>query len=300
MSTLHIIGNGFDLCHGIESRYSDFKKYAFSHCNSRFMCEFVGILETCYPQKNAEGTELELWCDLENALGKPDLKAAYKESTEDLELDIDHFMTTSSAMEYTAVRSLQKMFESFRESFEKWVESVDIDVRKLDIPYFDENGKFLTFNYTETLETLYHIPGDRINYIHGRRNSGETLVLGHNKHVDARLQESENDMLHEYEAIETMGDIVNSQKKDTAGIIAANRSYWLSLGDTDKVIVYGHSLNDIDMPYFKEIVLHTDEAAKWYISVYGKNETDRAKAINHVEEFCDVLNIRKFQTFRLP
>ncbi len=264
------------------------------------MCEFVGILETCYPQKNAEGTELELWCDLENALGKPDLKAAYKESTEDLELDIDHFMTTSSAMEYTAVRSLQKMFESFRESFEKWVESVDIDVRKLDIPYFDENGKFLTFNYTETLETLYHIPGDRINYIHGRRNSGETLVLGHNKHVDARLQESENDMLHEYEAIETMGDIVNSQKKDTAGIIAANRSYWLSLGDTDKVIVYGHSLNDIDMPYFKEIVLHTDEAAKWYISVYGKNETDRAKAINHVEEFCDVLNIRKFQTFRLP
>lgn len=59
--TLHIIGNGFDLAHGIASRYIDFKDYAWKHGDQYQM----GLLETCYPDINPQKNELELWCDLE-------------------------------------------------------------------------------------------------------------------------------------------------------------------------------------------------------------------------------------------
>ncbi|MCM1502935.1 MAG: bacteriophage abortive infection AbiH family protein [Bacteroidales bacterium] len=35
MATLHIIGNDFDLVHGIASKYSDFKEYAWQHADDK-------------------------------------------------------------------------------------------------------------------------------------------------------------------------------------------------------------------------------------------------------------------------
>ena len=72
MATLHIIGNGFDIHHGIASLYSDFREYAWEHSGSDGY--WLGQLETCYPTKNKKNGELELWCDLEYALGNIDFQ----------------------------------------------------------------------------------------------------------------------------------------------------------------------------------------------------------------------------------
>lgn len=53
MATLHIIGNGFDLAHGILLTYKDFEKYAWSH--SSHNSYYLEVLENCYPQKNKDG-----------------------------------------------------------------------------------------------------------------------------------------------------------------------------------------------------------------------------------------------------
>ena len=50
MATLHIIGNGFDIHHGIASLYSDFREYAWEHSGSDGY--WLGQLERCYPTKN--------------------------------------------------------------------------------------------------------------------------------------------------------------------------------------------------------------------------------------------------------
>jgi len=42
-------------------------------------------METCYPDINPATGELELWSDLEHALGKPDIEAAYNATAEDVD-----------------------------------------------------------------------------------------------------------------------------------------------------------------------------------------------------------------------
>lgn len=84
--TLHIVGNGFDLAHGIASSYDDFKNYAWKH-GDQYQ---IGLLETCYPDVNPKNGELYLWSDLERALGNPDFQAAFEASTDDIQLEDGH------------------------------------------------------------------------------------------------------------------------------------------------------------------------------------------------------------------
>ena len=96
MDTLCIIGNGFDLHHGIASSYEDFRQYVWKKCGLDGY--WIGQLEACYPTKNKDG-KLELWCDLEYALGNIDFQNAFDESTEDVELEEDHEMRYQAQME---------------------------------------------------------------------------------------------------------------------------------------------------------------------------------------------------------
>ncbi len=160
MDTLYIIGNGFDLHHGIASSYEDFRQYAWRHCGSDGY--WLGQLETCYPTKNKNG-KLELWCDLEHALGNIDFQNAFNESTEDVELEEDHEMRYQAQMEDAPKYHLEMMFEAFHRIFKDWVDQIDINVPSVSLPHFDKKGMFLSFNYTETLERLYGIPQKQIN-----------------------------------------------------------------------------------------------------------------------------------------
>ena len=119
MATLHIIGNGFDIHHGIASLYSNFREYAWRHSGLDGYC--IGLLETCYPTRNKENGELELWCDLERALGNIDFQNAFDESTEDIELEEDHEMRFQAQMEDAPKHHIEMMFEAFHGIFEEWV-----------------------------------------------------------------------------------------------------------------------------------------------------------------------------------
>ena len=57
--TLHIIGNGFDLFHGMNTLYSDFCDFAWKNAKERGY--FLGMLETVYPNTNINTGRLELW-----------------------------------------------------------------------------------------------------------------------------------------------------------------------------------------------------------------------------------------------
>lgn len=60
--TLFIIGNGFDLAHGIKSQYSDFAKWVRQQGNDRL----VRMMEIFFSNKR------DFWGDIENALGEYD------------------------------------------------------------------------------------------------------------------------------------------------------------------------------------------------------------------------------------
>ena len=49
------------------------------------------------------------------------------------------------------------------------------------------------------------------------------------------------------------------------------------LEDIKKIVVIGHSLSDVDYPYFKEIIKHNlnNSELKWYISWYSADDLRR-------------------------
>ena len=73
--------------------------------------------------------------------------------------------------------------DEFIEAFTEWVNSIDITVadKVLDLP---SCSKYLTFNYTETLEKIYGIPQLNILHIHGSRLSENNYIIGHDNPRD--------------------------------------------------------------------------------------------------------------------
>lgn len=295
MATLHIIGNGFDLHHGIASSYEDFREYAWKYSGSD--AYWVGQLETCYPTK--KNGELELWCDLEHALGNINFQNAFSESTEDIELEEDHEMRFQAQMEDAPKYHLEMMFGAFHRIFEKWVNQIDIDVQAVALPHFDRNGLFLSFNYTETLEAIYQIPKAQINYIHGKRNCHQRLVVGHINNLNGNDFLVQEPLIYEYEAYDNIAKVVNQQQKNISGIVCDNAKYWESLTSIDKIVIYGHSLSDIDFSYFVQIAKHVTSNAQWFFSIYYNSPQEEIREAKRVKDFASELKLacRNYQSF---
>lgn len=293
MSTLHIIGNGFDLAHGIESRYTDFKEYAWKHCKNSWN---LGLLECCYPDINPQTGELELWSDLEKALGNMDFHAALNNTTEDIEMEEDHEGRYQAEMEDAPGYFLPLMFDTFHEIFNEWVNHIDLnEAAPMQINNLDCLGRFLTFNYTDTLEKLYGIDAYQIKHIHGKRNTNDVLVVGHCNVAVANDKLSADPAMHEFQAFDDIARIVNEQRKNVSEIIADNHEYWMSLKGVDKVVVYGHSLSEVDAPYFKEVIQHIDSNAEWYFSVYFNNDIQEAEEKKRIHDFITRMGLDPFK-----
>jgi hypothetical protein len=70
---------------------------------------------------------------------------------------------------------------------------------------------------------------------------------------------------------------MNKLVKDTNGIIQNNQVFFNSLGDIDKIVVLGHSLNLIDQPYMKEVEQKSKANAQWIISYHTQNDKKQIK-----------------------
>ena len=199
---LWIIGNGFDLYHGLKTSYADYKAYLCYHhaccpmqelqkakthelgwtvckgCGKRLVdcpvCKFNAL-------PRAELKE-NLWCDLEAACAI-DLKKLMDEIKWD---------AVDGAMESPSVTLLHGKLDfagKFAGSdFYKWLCVVEktlssIKVKHLEI---DEEDWFLTFNYTSTLQKVYDISSDHVFYIHGKLKDVEEEY--------ARTEECERDI----------------------------------------------------------------------------------------------------------
>ena len=69
--------------------------------------------------------------------------------------------------------------DEFRDAFDEWVRSINISGIETGL-YIPQKAKYLTFNYTETLENAYGVPAQNVLHIHGSRiNKGNEFVIGH-------------------------------------------------------------------------------------------------------------------------
>ena len=273
MSRLYIIGNGFDIAHGIPCKYSDFRRY----CEEK-MPKMYEKLNRFY-----DGGD-KLWSDFERELPNLNKDALFDWATTNNPNWNPNWKAYYDFID--EVRDEVDYVEGLKLAFTEWVQALSLEDVRRQYDIFGEDSLFITFNYTLTLENVYHIPAYRILHIHGMvEGEFPQLVVGHNMpdtEVDY-IFSSENDF--EEEACKEVAALIKNWHKDTAGIIANYEEIFSQLSNVKDVYVLGHSMSEVDLPYFEKIKQNIPLSAKWHISVF--NEVD----INNKQQVVDRLGL---------
>jgi Bacteriophage abortive infection AbiH len=271
-TTLYIIGNGFDLHHEIKSKYSDFAAYLKS--------VDPGIHEEIDTYFSFDG----FWNNFEENLANFDVDMAIDNASGSLISYGDENWSDSyhHAYQYELNRIVESVSSKLQERFSDWVMQIQIpsmvscDSKLLPL---DLNARYLNFNYTPTLQQVYGIPNDEILHIHGNRNiRSDQLFLGHG--WKRKEQDSLNyriDIAEEDIRIIEGNDIVDSYFSKTfkpvADILLQNQSFFTDLKPIKQIYVLGHSLAEVDSPYFNAIISNIDKTStRWAISFHGGAE----------------------------
>lgn len=281
IKTLVVIGNGFDLASGIESSYSDFKKWLQNNDKHRL----IDLMDTFFSNQR------DVWGDIEKALGEYDEDSILDYCKPDEEIDYDHAMRSMAAVEDAPDWIFKPVLDEFIKEFKNWVDSINIaNAEKIrDLP---AECKYLTFNYTETLEKVYAIPESNILHIHGSRLSDKEYIIGHDNYRnpdDAYNDESQ--MLYLQQTWSKIIEWMNGLIKDSASIIRQKQDFFYSLFDIEQVVVYGHSFYEVDWPYMEEIVKYIGIDKPWAISYYSP------KDLEQIESFIKKMGLKNVKTF---
>lgn len=271
---LVIIGNGFDIAHGIKSQYKDFRNWVLKNGKDN---NFIRLMDIFFSNQR------DVWGDLETALGEYNEDAIIDFCKPDEEFDYDHPTRAMVAIEDGPDWIFLPVIDEIKELFNEWVNSIDIRGAKSYIS-FPSNSKFLTFNYTETLERFYNIPEKDVLHIHGSRLNRDEYIFGHCNYRDPYAPYSDDgDMLYIQQTQEKIILWMNEMVKDTKSFIKNNANFFTSLNNVKIVYTYGLSLNEVDWPYFEEIIARTGRSIPWVIRYHSKE--DYVKATKFVSHF---------------
>lgn len=241
-----LIGNGFDLNVGLDTKYTDFYKYYTARRKDELSKEIA--------------ENLEAWSDMELALGRytKDIKDkdVYWECEKDLEGCLLEYL--EEQMKRIDLKDNQKrrdigynMRYSLTGFYKKFPHQIKSHIEKI---LSDENKQaeysFITFNYTDALEKcleaaaeqsvdgLWPEIGKTVLHIHGTTKSGD-IVLGVNDEGQIANKEFRNNSLDRQrfikeEIIEHNG---NTNKERACKIIDSSSIiciFGMSIGQTDK------------------------------------------------------------------
>ena len=179
---------------------------------------------------------------------------------------------------------LKKQYDFIKqlpEVLRNWAEQIDID-KKPKYNFTDEDI-FFSFNYTDTLEILYGI--EDVLHIHGDVGKNDILIIGHG---DTRDIERAKEIIHnsrgEYNeyttsTFDTVKTYLESTLKDTDAIIESHKKWFDGLIGIDEVYIIGHSLGNVDLPYFKKINECIGEKAEWILCYHSKRDETKEKKL---------------------
>ena len=294
LKRLYIIGNGFDLHHGIPSSYRDYRKWLEE--NDRDLLE---RLREYYDV----GSE-EWWGEFEVALGHPDMMGYIENTafqnwpreTSDGEIRASEYL----AGESQAREEIGGLVASIGETFRQWVADFPEPEAGYKIKLNSDDAFFINFNYTDTLQHLYNVKRESVWHIHGEARGGKDLIMGHNRSYDELNDEycpdipeppdDCDDIMKWYEEADDGEDYIHQTvreevvtqiydlNKGTDDIIYDNQSVFDRLKTVQEVYVYGLSFSPVDIPYLDEIVKQVPkETAIWTVSYYSADDLRREK-----------------------
>jgi len=267
---LYIIGNGFDIQHGIKSRYWDFKEY-------------LDIKDKKLVEKLEEyfGSDA-LWSDFEETLAYLDTEQIIDECMNYLQScgAEDWSDAYHHDYQYEVQQRINLITETLKQQFTKWILQLKMpDNATENMVVVDKGSTFINFNCTDTLERLYKVTKDQIFYIHNKAvDINSILILGHSRNPQDtktldELYNDEDTDVRVTDGNRILDDYFVETYKSTETIIAENSIFFDGLNGIETIYVFGHSLSVVDRPYFQEIIKHIDQdKVQWKVSFYNKKD----------------------------
>lgn len=258
---LLILGNGFDLSLGRETRYSDFAKSRFWPENLK--SELFSYLE--------EKANLERWFDLESELARY-IQTVRKESSA--------YVTTRPGRAKQDRADFKEIVEALI-AYLKNVERKDVNCDSIAAKVFrlacwdSAFSKIYSFNYTDLdkLSEKLNLAGVPIvEYVHGCL-ADDSAILGINDTEDT---------------LEGLYDFM--RKSFNPHYSSHPVSY--DLKTADEVVFFGHSLGDNDYHYFQSFFRHQCEEnlapeEKRTITIFTKDENGRMNIMRTLHKMND-------------
>lgn len=288
MSTVLVVGNGFDLNLGLRTSYDDFFKSSFFHVNDDEVNhigiamslveyglsskEFISVfnyLKACQ--------EITNWCDIEGAFGN--LLNYY-----DVETDKGFVISEES---------FQHLHTSFCEHLDMVLANDFFYMKQESVAYKlaqelvgTLNLSVINFNYTTTLKRINPFYKDKIQYVHGTLED-RSIIFG-----------VEDDL---------------KVPKEYAFLLKTFSPHYRShnirhqLLNAEHIIIFGHSLAKADYHYFKELFMRQTNPKDAYpqqrISIFTKNESSKRDVLWQIRTMNEnrsnyLFDLCQFEIFR--
>ena len=266
---LYIIGNGFDLYHGLSTSYRHFREYVKEHDK-----ELFGLIEKYYLHK----INSDFWNDFEENFGNfdDDLLREYGNNfLEDYGCEnwSDAF---HHDYQYELSRIVDGITLGLRKSFYNWLSQISLNGLEKKVIPLEKDAYYLTFNYTSTLESIYKLPKQNILHIHGTYigNDNDEIIYGHGGHLYTIDKNIDDPRIEEGEGI--IKDYFEKTAKPIKHIIHRYRKFFYKMivGVTNVTIV-GQSMNKIDYPYFNRICNSINGKVEWTYYYHSLDDIKR-------------------------
>lgn len=269
---LYIVGNGFDLHHGLNTSYTNFRD------------DFV-----------RKGHPV-LWRRLYEIYGDKLLNNMWWNNFEEELSHVDYAALAISdngiPLGFSKVRNILK--NQLPHLFALWIKGKNTKIDpKADIN-IEKDAFFFTFNYTMILEETYLVPDDNIWHIHNsiannEREPANPLVVGHDSNI-GQLTLLFNGYRKSHPSIspsyaDTINKEVANSAKKVRDIIKEHEDVFYNYAGIAQFVVMGFSFNDIDMPYIEKIVNVNKniERAKWTVYWHTDGEAKR-----FIDKLCGI------------
>lgn len=281
---LFIIGNGFDLAHELPTRYWDFRTY-LENLYPDFLNEFEQHYYI-YPKDSDKYKQELLWNNFETNLANIDEDIIIEEA-----LGIDMGLESG---DYGIEDTLRSYFSSEYQYINKlaiylkqWVRTIRIsDTLPITSQISkDSEDYFVTFNYTSVLENVYKVAPSNILHIHGSLHEyNDDPILGHGNRkriedIKAKRNQAETWFNEKEMSIcAVVADYYNTTFKNVNNYMHKLNSLFRC--EVEEIVVIGHSVAGIDLPYFKRIDQYTGQKSIWRVYYFTEDEkVDMQKAL---------------------
>lgn len=294
MATLFIIGNGFDIAHGIPSKYYDFREFVIKLYPEalKYRDEAILIDDMADIDSKEFAAEILLttmdkvsgydWSNFEDALAYVNFNHKFplpnhrddETDDEDNELMLEYlmYMDALSSAYVSCSTYWQVLFSLWIKDIQTHIDNKCFDHREgLREMFSDPDTYFLTFNYTKTLQRLYGVR----KVIHIHNFVGQKLIFGHGQD-DAFYGQLHHELNgHLFLGSSSLDNLISSFRKDTNTPCRTHRTFFRQLDDKiDRVYSYGFSYGEVDSVYIKEIVNRISSKATWFFTSFEAKDNE--------------------------